>query len=659
MNSNDNCTPPDDHQHHDDHEDEDVNNGGDEDKDINHGVDEDEDTNHGVARIANDHDDNDLADANSAPTIPEETQSLDDRKPAAKLLVSNDKSIDKSMMADEKAIYRRTTEIIDNYAAAVCDTYEREAPKFDRDLEKGKDDDDDDEQNEFCKSDETPCPPVARANEKGTIEPLTTSGGPRRYGRQRASAPGAEYVRGRAPGARPQWYVQQLRRESMGRRVQAGQISATETAVPDSRFTTTSAQVTVLLQESAPRQTKKVHRKYYIYASIGVCLMVAIAAGLGIALSTSGGKSGGQVDSTTRFDPFTQDCSVVLAQTQPNVLAQCRCRGSIYEVASDITARYQTLAKTFAPTVFPDFRETLQSCSPRNQALVWLASGDGMPTEPTMRQRYLLALLFITWSGPSWMATTEWLSANEECSWSGVACDTNNEVSEISLVGKNLTGQLGSNLALITSLTSVTLDQNSLQGTLSPELVSLSSLQVLSLDYNMLSGSIPSVYGKWIHLSSLTLTYNNLVGTLPFELAVLTKLQVLALSNNRINGTIPSEFSQLESLRSVVLENNTLTGSLPTEIGLWKSVELIDFSLNNFFGSTIPSEIGSISNLTSLRLFQSGLNGTLPMELFGIGNLSMLSLPYNNLHGSIPTEIGRLSNLRKWNAIPCPSTCIR
>ena len=59
----------------------------------------------------------------------------------------------------------------------------------------------------------------------------------------------------------------------------------------------------------------------------------------------------------------------------------------------------------------------------------------------------------------------------------------------------------------------------------------------------------------------------------------------------------------------------------------------------------IPAELGSLSNLTELDLYDNNLSGEIPAELGSLSNLTRLELGNNELSGEIPAELGSLSNL--------------
>ena len=89
-----------------------------------------------------------------------------------------------------------------------------------------------------------------------------------------------------------------------------------------------------------------------------------------------------------------------------------------------------------------------------------------------------------------------------------------------------------------------------------------------------------------------------------------------------------------------------MRGSLPAELGNLSQLTELDLWNNGLSGS-IPAELGSLSNLLYLFLMDNQLSGSIPAELGNLSNLLFLRLDNNQLSGPIPAELGRLSNLQR------------
>jgi len=111
-----------------------------------------------------------------------------------------------------------------------------------------------------------------------------------------------------------------------------------------------------------------------------------------------------------------------------------------------------------------------------------------------------------------------------------------------------------------------------------------------------------------------------------------------------LTGSIPTEIGLLTMLQILDLYNNELTGSIPTEIGLLTMLQILDLYINELTGS-IPTEIGLLTMLDELYLDGNQLTGSIPTEIGLLTMLEYLYLDGNQLTGSIPTEIGLLTML--------------
>ncbi|OQY44950.1 MAG: hypothetical protein B6242_11570 [Anaerolineaceae bacterium 4572_78] len=113
----------------------------------------------------------------------------------------------------------------------------------------------------------------------------------------------------------------------------------------------------------------------------------------------------------------------------------------------------------------------------------------------------------------------------------------------------------------------------------------------------------------------------------------------LSASFNKLSA-LPPEIGNLSSLQTLFVYQNQLS-ALPPEIGDLSSLINLDIGRNRL--SLLPIEIGYLSNLKHFHVDQNQLNN-LPTEIGNLSNLYTLSVPYNQL-SALPSEIGNLSNL--------------
>jgi hypothetical protein len=152
-----------------------------------------------------------------------------------------------------------------------------------------------------------------------------------------------------------------------------------------------------------------------------------------------------EVAATTALDPVQEGNCDFDQLTQPHVIDQCACLGEISILSEDVRVRYQSLVESVMPSVVPDFDETISSCSPSNQALVWLSTGinNGGEAEEFVRtQRYSLAFFYIEQGGTDWRDNSGWLSGINVCSWDRVTCDENRKITVLDLDRNRLEGQV-------------------------------------------------------------------------------------------------------------------------------------------------------------------------------------------------------------------------
>jgi len=115
------------------------------------------------------------------------------------------------------------------------------------------------------------------------------------------------------------------------------------------------------------------------------------------------------------------------------------------------------------------------------------------------------------------------------------------------------------------------------------------------------------------------LRHNQLSGSIPASIDSLTKLKLLQLASNSLSDTIPNlaNLTQLENLANLT------------------QLEWLHLGYNRLSGN-IPIEIGSLTNLIRLNLFNNKhLEGSIT-HLANLSNLNELKLSGNRFSGDIP-----------------------
>ena len=123
---------------------------------------------------------------------------------------------------------------------------------------------------------------------------------------------------------------------------------------------------------------------------------------------------------------------------------------------------------------------------------------NGPPPRPRWRQtspetdREALVALYNATDGPNWTFDNNWLSDVPTSEWEGVTTDDNGRVTELSLRGHQLSGEIPPELSNLANLQELDLCVNQLSGEIPPGLGNLSNLTYLHLNDNELSGCVPS-----------------------------------------------------------------------------------------------------------------------------------------------------------------------
>ncbi len=119
----------------------------------------------------------------------------------------------------------------------------------------------------------------------------------------------------------------------------------------------------------------------------------------------------------------------------------------------------------------------------------------------------------------------------------------------------------------------------------------------------------------------------------------------LNLNRNFLYGSIPAELGSLTNLKTLRMAGNSLVGSIPVELDNLTALTNLDLQ-DNILSGSIPAELGKLSNLAWLELSENQLSGSIPPELSNLTNLTVLALSHNQLTGTFPWWLKELDGLQ-------------
>ncbi|KAK7289782.1 hypothetical protein RIF29_03721 [Crotalaria pallida] len=116
----------------------------------------------------------------------------------------------------------------------------------------------------------------------------------------------------------------------------------------------------------------------------------------------------------------------------------------------------------------------------------------------------------------------------------------------------------------------------------------------------------------------------------------------ISIPKRNLYGSLPSSLGSLSQLRHVNFRNNNLFGNLPLKLFEAQGLQSLVLYGNSLSGS-LPNEIGKLRYLQTLDLSQNHFNGSLPVSIVQCKRLRALVLSHNNFTGVLPDGFG--SNL--------------
>lgn len=170
--------------------------------------------------------------------------------------------------------------------------------------------------------------------------------------------------------------------------------------------------------------------------------------------------------------------------------------------------------------------------------------------------------------------------------------------------------------------------------------------------YNSTNWGSDKPFSEWYGLivengqvTQINLDYNNLKGNIPEEIVSLKFLKHLNLGANKIDS-IPSFLGELSLLESIKMPNCNLSGKIPEEVVSLAHLRYLYLNENNLEG-----DINILSNLSNtieeVHLGSNSLSGSIPADLGDKTNLKYLDMSFNKITGNIPQEIEKLLALEE------------
>ena len=166
--------------------------------------------------------------------------------------------------------------------------------------------------------------------------------------------------------------------------------------------------------------------------------------------------------------------------------------------------------------------------------------------------------------GDFWTNNTGWGTDPDINNWHGVTADGSGNVTGLDLSDNNLNGTLPTEITQLTSLQSLTFENNtSLSGGIPSDIGNLTNLTYLRIANCAITGTVPTSLSNLTGLTNLYLMDTQLTGDLP-DLSSMTGMEVLELRSNNFTGEVGDMLSGLSNLTFLSLHTNAaLTGELP------------------------------------------------------------------------------------------------
>ena len=122
----------------------------------------------------------------------------------------------------------------------------------------------------------------------------------------------------------------------------------------------------------------------------------------------------------------------------------------------------------------------------------------------------------------------------------------------------------------------------------------------------------------------------------------------LVLISNQLSGSIPSAIGTISELEFLILQSNQLSGDIPISIGNLPNLTQLLLGGNQFTGP-LPPIFGNLISLQTLFLNDNQFTGPIPASFGDLDSLVSLNLSNNQLSGQLPSELADLAKIESLN----------
>ena len=265
---------------------------------------------------------------------------------------------------------------------------------------------------------------------------------------------------------------------------------------------------------------------------------------------------------------------------------------------------------------------------------------------------------------------------------------------ELQLQGNGLSGTLGGDVLTPRNLRDLNLGGNALSGPVPPEMGALSGLKKLELSGTDLTGPLPA------SLTKLPLDHLRIVGSglcVPSDAAFQSWLRTIGEFAGSTCSPAPGSSATLDRSALEAIYHATdgpnwrsstnwlsaeplgewegvrtdadgrvtylqlgwwgLKGELPPEVGHLSHVRYLFLSGNPDLTGLLPAEVGNLTRLESLQLYDTGLRGPLPQRLGRLAGLRFLRVNGSRMRGPLPQDLTDLGAL-EWLNLAETALCV-